>query len=115
MGEASPSGLCRRGLAGLDPQELARDCKLGYRAKHLLNLARKLVNEAFPTIEELERLEPDEARKRLLDLPGIGDYSADIIKPHGGSPIDDVSLRRLVITIWVKTSLSLKFQRGIRS
>ena len=24
----------------------------------------------------------------LLELPGIGDYSADIINPHGGFPID---------------------------
>ena len=53
-----------------------------------MNLARSLEGEAFPTMEELERLVPDEARKRLLELPGIGDYSADIINPHGGFPID---------------------------
>jgi 3-methyladenine DNA glycosylase/8-oxoguanine DNA glycosylase len=39
-------------------------------------------------MEELEKLEPDEARNMLLELPGIGDYSADIINPHGGFPID---------------------------
>jgi endonuclease III-like uncharacterized protein len=39
-------------------------------------------------MEELEKLEPNEARKMLLELPGIGDYSADIINPHGGFPID---------------------------
>ncbi len=27
-------------------------------------------------------------KKVLLELPGIGDYSADIINPHGGFPID---------------------------
>lgn len=75
-------------IAGLDPQELARACKLGYRARHLVNLAKKLDDESFPTMEELEKLEPDEARRRLLELPGIGDYSADIINPHGGFPID---------------------------
>jgi DNA-3-methyladenine glycosylase II len=75
-------------IAGLDPQELANACKLGYRAKHLVNLARKIEDESFPTMEELERLEPDEAKRRLLELPGIGDYSADIINPHGGFPID---------------------------
>lgn len=76
-------------IARLDPQELAMACKLGYRAGHLVNLARKLEeDEAFPTMEELERLGPDDARRRLLELPGIGDYSADIINPHGGFPID---------------------------
>jgi 3-methyladenine DNA glycosylase/8-oxoguanine DNA glycosylase len=75
-------------IAVLDPQELARACKLGYRARHLVNLASKLVQEKFPTMEELEKLDPEKARSRLLELPGIGDYSADIINPHGGFPID---------------------------
>ena len=39
-------------------------------------------------MEELERLEPEVAKRKLLELPGIGDYSADIINPHGGFPID---------------------------
>ncbi|MDD1753798.1 MAG: hypothetical protein LUQ38_12010 [Methanotrichaceae archaeon] len=75
-------------IAALNPGELASACKLGYRAKHLVNLSRKLVDETFPSMEELERLEPDEAKRKLLELPGIGDYSADIINPHGGFPID---------------------------
>jgi 3-methyladenine DNA glycosylase/8-oxoguanine DNA glycosylase len=75
-------------IASLDPLELSSACKLGYRAKHLVNLARKLTSEKFPTMEELEKLEPDEAKRMLLELPGIGDYSADIINPHGGFPID---------------------------
>ncbi|MDD1757534.1 MAG: hypothetical protein LUQ22_02220 [Methanotrichaceae archaeon] len=75
-------------IAPLDPGELPSACKLGYRAKHLVNLSRKLEDETFPSMEELERLEPDEAKRKLLELPGIGDYSADIINPHGGFPID---------------------------
>ncbi len=75
-------------IAGYDPQELARACKLGYRSRHLVNLAKKLEDKTFPTMEELESLDTDEARRRLLELPGIGDYSADIINPHGGFPID---------------------------
>jgi hypothetical protein len=39
-------------------------------------------------MEELEGLEPDEAKRKLLERPCIGDYSADIINPHGGFPID---------------------------
>ncbi len=75
-------------IAKHDAPELAKACNLGYRAKHVANLARKLESDKFPSIEELEKLTPDEAKKMLLDLPGIGDYSADIINPHGGFPID---------------------------
>ena len=33
-------------------------------------------------------MKEEEAKEWLLELPGIGDYSADIINPHGGFPID---------------------------
>jgi 3-methyladenine DNA glycosylase/8-oxoguanine DNA glycosylase len=75
-------------IADHDAEELARTCKLGYRAKHVVNLSRKLAKEYFPTTKELEMLKPEEAKDMLLELPGIGDYSADIINPHGGFPID---------------------------
>ena len=75
-------------LAKIDPEIFAKDCKIGYRAKRIVKLAEKLVKEDFPSLEELEKLSPDEAKKKLVELPGIGDYSADIINPHGGFPID---------------------------
>jgi 3-methyladenine DNA glycosylase/8-oxoguanine DNA glycosylase len=75
-------------MAKHDAPELAKACNLGYRAKFVTNLARRLESESFPTTEELEKLTSEEAKRRLLDLPGIGDYSADIINPHGGFPID---------------------------
>lgn len=88
-GRSIPVWPLPESIAMLNPQELAGACKLGYRARHLVNLARKLKEDiAFPTMEDLERLEPNEAKRRLLELPGIGDYSADIINPHGGFPID---------------------------
>ncbi len=75
-------------LANLNPEMFAKVCKIGYRAKRIVKLAEKLVKEDFPTLQELEMLSSEEAKKRLLELPGIGDYSADIINPHGGFPID---------------------------
>ena len=75
-------------LASLNPPTLAKECKVGYRAKRIIELAVKLVEEGFPTLQELEELSPEDAKKKLLELPGIGDYSADIINPHGGFPID---------------------------
>lgn len=75
-------------ISGIGADELSSRCKVGYRAKSIVKLAVKLASESFPSTEELAAMEPKEARKRLLQLPGIGDYSADIISPHGGFPID---------------------------
>ena len=75
-------------LAQLNPEIFAKDCKIGYRAKRIVKLAEKLVKEGFPTLEELEQLSPVEAKMKLMELPGIGDYSADIINPQSGFPID---------------------------
>jgi DNA-3-methyladenine glycosylase II len=74
-------------VAGLSTDEL-NTCRLGYRAKHIQKLALILKQQDFPSIEGLKRLTPEEAKRRLLELPGIGDYSSDIINPHGGFPID---------------------------
>lgn len=46
----------------------------------------------FPSIQQLRAIPADEAKRRLMELPGIGDYSADIINPHGGFPIDSWSV-----------------------
>ena len=74
-------------ISGLHPRELERNCRLGYRAKYLVGAA-KVLSQGFPTIEELEQLSEDEAKEKLMELPGIGDYSADIINPGRGFPID---------------------------
>ena len=75
-------------IARLRAGELARRCKVGYRAKYLVALAKELAAGDFPSIEQLRAMPADEAKLRLMELPGIGDYSADIINPHGGFPID---------------------------
>ena len=75
-------------LAVVTPEVLAKKCNMGYRAKHMVKLAKKMESERFPSVEELEELTPEAAKSALLELQGIGDYSADIIIPHGGFPID---------------------------
>ncbi len=75
-------------ISKVTDRELAENCKVGYRAKNIVSLARKLAKGDFPTSEQILEMDPDEAKKMLLELPGIGDYSADIINPHGGFPID---------------------------
>lgn len=75
-------------ISKVSAPELARRCKVGYRAKSIIKLAKMLSLGNFPSAEELEEMEPEKAKELLLELPGIGDYSADIINPHGGFPID---------------------------
>ncbi|MBE5728336.1 hypothetical protein IHE51_00560 [Candidatus Parvarchaeota archaeon] len=74
-------------IAKLNPRTLKSRCNLGYRAKFIVQLA-KVIEKGFPSLEELRKFSAAEAKKKLLGLPGIGDYSADIINPGGGFPID---------------------------
>jgi len=74
-------------IAKLDPKAFADECKLGYRAKYIVASA-KMIAGGFPDMQEIVRLPPDEAKEKLMELPGIGDYAADIINPHAGFPID---------------------------
>jgi 3-methyladenine DNA glycosylase/8-oxoguanine DNA glycosylase len=77
-----------KGFSEASTEELQRTCKLGYRAKYIVKLARMLERERFPTLEELAHLPSEDSKRRLMELPGIGDYSADIINPRAGFPID---------------------------
>ena len=74
-------------IARLKPGELAKTCNLGYRAKYLVGAA-KMVTEGFPETHQIMSMPPDQAKEKLMELPGVGDYAADIINPHGGFPID---------------------------
>lgn len=74
-------------IARLDPASFAKECKLGYRAKYIVGSA-KMIAGGFPEMQEIMGMPPEEAKGRLTELPGIGDYAADIINPHGGFPID---------------------------
>ena len=76
-----------RRISKLDPKVFAKECNLGYRAKYLVASARMIAGR-FPEMREIMRMAPDRAKEKLMELPGIGDYAADIINPHGGFPID---------------------------
>lgn len=74
-------------LAKLDLGELREKAKLGYRAKNLISIAKTL-QAGFPTFDELSRMPREEAKKKLMTLRGIGDYSAEIVIPGMGFPLD---------------------------
>jgi 3-methyladenine DNA glycosylase/8-oxoguanine DNA glycosylase len=87
-------------IAAAGPAELEQKCKLGYRAKHLVGTAAILGKGDFPRFGELKKMSPAESRRRLLELPGIGDYSADIIGPYPGFPIDAWSADVFATLFW---------------
>jgi N-glycosylase/DNA lyase len=66
---------------------LEEKAKLGYRAKSLLSIAKTL-QESFPTADKLAMMPPDEAKKQLMTLRGIGEYSAEIVMLGPGFPLD---------------------------
>ena len=74
-------------IAKLNPREFAKKCNLGYRAKYIVGSA-KMITRGFPDTLQIMSMPPDEAKEKLMELPGVGDYAADIINPHGGFPID---------------------------
>jgi len=71
---------------------LTERCRLGYRTKSLKSIAEAVANGACPTIEELLQMPFERAKAELVRLRGIGEYSAEIILPHGEAfPIDSWS------------------------
>ena len=67
-------------IAATTTDELKTKAKLGYRATNLGAIAETLKN-GFPTMDELSTMNPEEAKKKLLTLKGIGDYSAELVMP----------------------------------
>lgn len=74
-------------IAKTSVKELERRCKLGYRAKALKSVA-ETIQKGFPNLQELENMSAEEAKAKLMQLKGIGDYSADIVTPHPGFALD---------------------------
>jgi DNA-3-methyladenine glycosylase II len=76
-----------RRIAKTEVRELEERCKLGYRAKILKGIA-EAVSKGFPTPRELEETSAEEAKAKLMELKGIGEYSADVVTPHPGFALD---------------------------
>jgi len=74
-------------IAQVSTEELMSKAKLGYRAKNLKAIAETL-NQGFPSIDELSLMPAEDARRALLTLRGIGDYSAELVMPRMGFPLD---------------------------
>jgi N-glycosylase/DNA lyase len=83
-----------------------RECILGYRAPYLREVARRVSAGAFD-LEAPARLPYGEAKRMLLDLPGVGEKVADcvLLFAYGKGeafPVD----------VWVKRALERWYFRG---
>jgi 3-methyladenine DNA glycosylase/8-oxoguanine DNA glycosylase len=94
-------------LAAADVESLRQECKLGYRAPYVLELARRQASgeidlEAYKT----EHLSTLELRKQLLALKGVGDYAAAnllmLLGHYDYIPIDS----------WALTMVSREWHNG---
>ena len=88
-------------IANVSTLELMEKAKLGYRAKNLKAIATTL-NEGFPSMDELSALPLPDAKKKLLTLYGIGEYSAELAMPQIGFPLDVWSAKIFSILLFGK-------------
>jgi 3-methyladenine DNA glycosylase/8-oxoguanine DNA glycosylase len=74
-------------IASIGENELRTKATLGYRARRLAQAAQFL-SEHSTSLLELSRLPEEETLRRLMEIPGIGKYSAGIILGQTTVPVD---------------------------
>lgn len=89
-------------LSKIPQEELQRETHCGYRAKYLIETA-KMIENGFP-LEQLRSVPYEDARKKLMELPGVGGKVADCVALFGLShacafPVD----------VWVKRLMASWF------
>ncbi len=82
-------------LAGANEKSLA-ECGLGYRAKYVFATSKCICEGSFD-LEALRKLSYAEAKKRLMDLPGVGAKVADCILLFSLE-----KLEAFPVDVWVK-------------
>ena len=92
-------------LAQASESEL-RDCKLGYRAKHLRATAR-LVSSGHADLEAWSALSDAELRKQLCALPGVGPKIANCVMLFAYE-----RLRAFPIDVWIERVLRQHYFSG---
>jgi N-glycosylase/DNA lyase len=96
------------------PEDILRQCQLGFRAKYIAGTAKFLA--AHPGwLRETETLPYPEAKSRLLTLPGVGEKIADCVLLFGcgqlaAFPVDTWMIksmaRRYNLTGWSPTQVA---------
>lgn len=89
-------------LAALSEADL-RACKLGFRARHVHRTARFLASHPG-WLERTEALPYEQAKERLLGLPGVGDKVADCVLLFGAG-----RLEAFPVDVWILTALARRY------
>ena len=109
----------KKALARASLKDLV-NCKLGYRAKTVLNIAQ-LINENTFNLKTLNKLTYDAGRDRLLSLKGVGLKVADCVLLFSQDHLDafpvDVWVKRIIITYYYhhvsKPQISIKEKQSL--
>jgi N-glycosylase/DNA lyase len=89
----SPTKLARASLRELE------ECELGYRAKYVSQTSKKITDEDLD-LDNLRKATYDEAKKSLLEFPGVGQKVADCILLFGFGKLD-----AFPVDVWVTRAL----------
>ena len=89
-------------IAQSSPFELRRVANLGYRAERLVNAARYLAAHPISPLE-LESQSESDAKKNVMKIPGIGEYSANLILGRSSAPVDVWSVTIISELLFGKT------------
>ncbi len=92
-------------LANADLDDILA-CKLGFRAKYLLDTARKIVSDNFDPLE-LREMDYTDAKKYLTSLSGVGEKVADCILLFGCS-----RLEAFPVDTWIKQAMHALYATG---
>ncbi len=89
-------------LAQINPKHL-RCCGLGFRTNRVLETA-KLVDSEKLSLEHLKHIDYSEAKRELLDLPGVGQKVADCVLLFSLEKLEafpiDVWMKRAITTFY---------------
>ena len=92
------------------PLDTLRENGGGFRCKYIISTANKLNEEYSP--EKLKSLSTNDARKKLIELPGVGEKIADCTLLFSGIKQDvfptDVWVKRVMEELYLKKESSYK-------
>ena len=96
-------------------RDLDSTCKTGYRAKYII-AASKLIVEGRLNLNHLRGLSYDEARRKLMEVPGIGPKVADCFLLYGvgcteAAPVD-IWMHRIVSKLYFDDTRISKEKAG---
>lgn len=86
------------------PEDILRQCLLGFRARYIAATAQYIA--ARPGwLDETEHFPYDEAKSRLLELPGVGEKVADCVLLFGAG-----KLEAFPVDTWILKAMARRYE-----